>query len=177
LTIPKRVQAAPLPGRRWCPGGGRGFTLLELLVVLTIVGILAGLVVPSLRGTEGRRLHTQAEQMVLLVNRARQEAVLSSRIWRLVLEPAEGRYRFQRQGADGEFAAPEGGLFDRPYRTEGVDWRALSINGQTALSDGEVLLFPTGEQDSFRLTLGAGGRTRTVRLQIVGPAELLREAD
>ena len=146
-------------------------------MVLAIIGILAGLVVPSLRGTEGRRLYNQAEQMVLLVNRARQEAVLSSRIWRLVLEPAEGRYRFQKQGADGEFVAPEGGLFGHAYQTEGVGWRELSINGQPALSAGEVMLFPTGEQDSFRLTLGAGERTRTVRLQIVGPAELLAAED
>jgi type II secretion system protein H len=153
--------------------GGAGFTLLELLVVLAIIGILAGLVVPTLRGTEGRRLHNEAEKMVLLVNRARQEAVLGSRVWRLVLEPGEGRYRFQSRPPGGDFAAPDGDLFGRPHVIDGLDWEKLVINGQPALGEGQVLIFPTGEQDSFRLTLAVEDNTRTVRMQVVGPAELL----
>jgi len=56
-----RLQSARTAGRR------RGFTLLELLVVLVVLGLLAGLIGPQLFGRVGEaRVTTANTQMALL---------------------------------------------------------------------------------------------------------------
>ena len=58
-----------------------GLTLLELMVVLFIIGVLITFTVPAFIGNRSRLLNDTADRLVLLINQARQEAVLSSRIW------------------------------------------------------------------------------------------------
>lgn len=57
--------------------GGNGFTLLELIIVMTIIGILAGMVVPSFREAyKNLKLITSAQRIASLITYARQKAVL-----------------------------------------------------------------------------------------------------
>lgn len=157
-----------MPRRR---DGESGFTLLEVLVVVTIVAVLAGVIVPTLGGSRGRDLTDTAHRMTLLINHARQEAALSSQVWRLVLEPGAGRFRFhQRTGGDFEPVRrdPLGGK----HRTPGIEWGRLTVSGQGAAGSAEVYLYPTGEQDPFRLTLRAGRKERTVVMDPVGRARV-----
>jgi len=153
--------------------GAEGFTLLEILVVVTVIGILAGMVVPSLMGQRGRDVNDAAERLILLINRAQQEAKLSGRVWRVVLEPGAGRYRFQERSGD-EFRA----VGFRPFRdareTPGIRWRRLTVNGQRAQGTASVHLFPTGEQDAFGLILAADDHRRRVVMGPVGRARVAR---
>jgi type II secretion system protein H len=152
-------------------GPERGFTLLEVLVVVAIIAVLAAMVVPSLGGNQGRDVQNAANRLVLLLNRAQQEAVLSSRTWRLVLEPGEGVYRFQVRGTEA-FQAVKAEPFRGAHRPAHVRWADLEINGQGATAGGEVYLYPTGEQDTLRLTLRAGLHHRTVAMDPVGKARV-----
>ena len=70
----------------------RGFTLVELLVVLVILGALVGLATLSI-GIAGpaRELQGEAERLAGLVGVLVEEAVLDNREYGLLLEP--GRYR------------------------------------------------------------------------------------
>ena len=54
-----------------------GFTLLELLLVLTILGMVSILVVPNLGGLESRSFRAQVHQAVSLLNYSRRIAVVS----------------------------------------------------------------------------------------------------
>ncbi|MFA9462051.1 GspH/FimT family protein [Thiohalorhabdus methylotrophus] len=165
----KRSASPARPGSL----GSRGFTLLELLVVVALVAIMMGLVVPSLGLSTGRSLSEAADRMVLLVNRARQEAVLSTRTWRVVLEPEEGSYRFQKRRGQ-EFDQAKESPFAAVRRDPGLRWEKLVINGAPASGSGEVYLYPSGEQDTFRLTLRNGDKRRTVVLGPVGRARVER---
>ena len=151
--------------------GRGGFTLLEVLVVVAIIAVLAAMVVPSLGGSGGRDVQNAAQRLVLLVNRAQQEAMLTSRTWRLVLDPAENRYRFQLRGAS-QYQAVETEPFRGEHGTEAVGFADLHINGQRARGGGEVYLYPTGEQDTFRLTLRSGDQRRIVTMGPVGRARV-----
>ena len=145
-------------------------------MVITIIAVLAGMVVPSIGGSDARRLGDAARELVLLTNRARQEATLGMRIWRLVAEPGKGRYYFEkRQG--GDFVRPRQSPFAGDRRTPGVEWDQLTINGQRASGGGEVYLYPTGEQDTLDLILRTGERVRAVVMDPVGRARVEKEPE
>lgn len=141
-------------------------------MVVAVIGILAGMVVPSLVGQRGRDVADSARRMALLINRAQQEAQLSASVWRVVLDGSQGRYRFQKRAGEG-FRAVDWEPFRTPKETPGIRWQALEVNGQPARGEASVHLFPTGEQDAFTLTLVAGDHRRRVVMDPVGRARVV----
>ena len=143
--IKTRVPRGRRSGRR------RGFTLLELLVVLTIAAGIAVLAMPQL---------SKAIAVFELKSGARQLAS--------ALQAARGR----AIARDGEVAV----IVDvqkRVYRTTGLTEvrplsADLSLTLETASSDvlneqvGAIRFFPDGSSTGGRLTLAAGGRKYVV---------------
>lgn len=84
----------------------RGRTLVEMLVVLTLLGTMAAAVAPALRATSddedgaGRAARTLAERL----RRARADAAARSAAVTLVLDPASGR-TWQATGDDAPLLA------------------------------------------------------------------------
>ena len=67
-------RAAPVPGRRTCRA--RGFTLIELMVVLTIAALLLAIGVPTFRNASlGGRLSAAANNLLASIQLARSEAI------------------------------------------------------------------------------------------------------
>lgn len=56
--------------------GSRGFTLLELLLVLTLIGTASLLIFPNVGSLEGRTFSVQVRQASTLLNHARRNAVV-----------------------------------------------------------------------------------------------------
>ena len=70
----------------------RGFTLLELLVVLVVLGILLGMVSISAAPSERQVFQSEAQRIALLLQLARDEAIVRNRP--LAFEIAPDAYRF-----------------------------------------------------------------------------------
>ena len=153
-------------------GTVRGFTLLELLVVIMIVGVLLSLVAPGLDRVRGSSLADRADRICLTLNHARQEAMLSSRTWRLMIDPAERKFHFQ-QRLGAEFVQVSDPPFTESRLQPGIQLAEFTINGQAVTEDGQVYLFPSGEQDAFSLTLVEGERRSVLFMGPLGPAEVL----
>ncbi|MCY4361288.1 MAG: GspH/FimT family pseudopilin [Gammaproteobacteria bacterium] len=151
--------------------GNAGFTLLELLVVIMLIGVLLSLVAPGLDRARGGGLADSADRLCLTLNQARQEAVLTSRPWRLEVDPAEKTVRF-RYRRDEEFIPLNNPPFTETRLPPGIEIAELTINGQPVAGSGQVYLFPTGAQDAFSLTLVEGERRRTLSMGSVGAAEV-----
>lgn len=70
-------KAVLLNARQVTPEQQRGFTLLEIILVLAIIATASIMVVPNLGGFEARTFNTQLRQAQSLLNYARRTAVIS----------------------------------------------------------------------------------------------------
>jgi type II secretion system protein H len=76
------------------PHNFAGFTLFELVLVLLLLAIMAGMAAPSLRNfAQGRNAPDAANQIVTLTRWAHTQAVAEGRNYRLNLSPATGQYQ------------------------------------------------------------------------------------
>ena len=91
----------------------KGFSLLEVLVVLAIVGLLLGATTLSFRQAESRRLQEEAERLSLVIAAVSDRAAMMNRRHRLSLD-AQG-YRVE-EWVRGEWRA----LTDAPLQAR--DW-------------------------------------------------------
>ena len=86
----------------------RGFTLIELMVVLTILVLLAGLVAPSFtRQYHEAKLRSTVRDLVALMQYARSQAVVEGTTYRLNIDRDGGRvwvtyYETESEDASGE---------------------------------------------------------------------------
>lgn len=79
---------------------GRGFTLMELLVVLVLVGLMLGLAAANFsRGTGGAELRGQARELVSLLRLTRSRAITESRVLSLAVDPETNGYQVLPGGA------------------------------------------------------------------------------
>ena len=73
-------------------GRQRAFTLIELLVVMVIFGVTLGLVSLNALPSQQQSLQQEAQRIALLLQLARDEAIVRNRLIAFEAEPE--RYRF-----------------------------------------------------------------------------------
>ena len=65
----------------------RGFTLLEIVAVLVLLGVAATLVLPSFtRGLRGIQLEAAARDLVTRMKQARSRAITRQKVFRIILD-------------------------------------------------------------------------------------------
>lgn len=90
-----------------------GFTLLEMLAVILIMGLLMSLVLPGLGAMRASALRQEARTLATALEFTRQQAVVTGAAHRLLIEVDTGGYRIEwyvpkEDGESGDpFVAPE----------------------------------------------------------------------
>jgi len=94
--------------------GERAFTLLELIAVVLIIGLVAGLAVPNLGLLGEQRLRDEARRLAAELELARQRSVVTGVRHRMVLDLDESLYWTEWEVPEEEPAPPAGPGSDRP---------------------------------------------------------------
>ncbi len=144
----------------------RGFTLLELLVVLVIGGIVLGLVSFNALPSERQTMQNEAQRIALLLQLARDEAIVRNRPIAFEVEP--DRYRFLvRDANEWRPITEDESLRERRFGRAPV---AFSIDTPMARQDGRLrIVFGREPVDKpFLLTLSVSDVSVSVRADGIG---------
>ena len=144
-----QTSAAGSPERHICRStsratGQRGFTLIELMVVVLIVALASGMVVFSLRDTQGIALEREGQRLAALLEYARAQSRLQGTPvrWRVT------RNGFALEGLnkpvpEQPWLSPDTRVLDVLPRNQSIDsasLAALALGPEPVLSPQSVLL-------------------------------------
>ena len=140
------------------PGAASGFTLLEVLVVLTILAVVTGTVMLSFTGADSEQaLKGAAERLALRVELARQRSLTRNREWGIYIE--EAGYRFAEFDPDQSVWVQQTG---RPFEQNDLpEFVGLTLDleefDSLPFSDNEdlpqIIIFSSGEITPFTIRL------------------------
>jgi general secretion pathway protein H len=143
-----------------------GFTLLELLVVLVIVGLTMGFVTVNMMQSERQALQNDAQRIALLLQLARDEAIVRNRP--IAFEADGERYRFLvRDGANWAALPQEELLREREFKRTPVTLSIAPAN-VAEINPLRIVFGREPVDKPFVLTLAAGESSVAIRADGIG---------
>ena len=143
--------------------GQQGFTLIELMIVILVISIMAGLAMASFNSSPIKQLNKESKRLRALILLARDEAIFRSRP--LALEFFPDHYHFLQYGEEKKWEKLKdkqlvmhrlsGGLRVAVYRDdlllEMADPELLEKNDSDLTPTPQVFFLPTGETSPFEI--------------------------
>lgn len=145
-----------------------GFTLIEILVVLALVGIVSATVVVRLQSSDYNKALQAAERLTAVLDAAREQAIYSGRSV-AISSDGQGYQLWSTGGTRGEWISlPADGLLAPRRLAEGVVWVSQRVNDRAVPMGGRIVFPPDGVVDPFIIELGAGQARVRLEADVMG---------
>ena len=157
----------------------KGFTLIELMVVIVLMVILTAMIVPEMRGTfEDAVLRSTGRKLVSAMNLAHSRAVTLQQMHRVVLDAKAERFVIERMAREGE-GSGHVAVSDIPGGTGQLDKRiTIEIHKDAEANPDMVSFYPNGtaeaaeiilrDREGFALAIKVNGITARVSAHELG---------
>ncbi len=152
------------------PALTRGFTLIELMVVVLMIGIMVAMVIPDMRGTmEDASLRSTVRKIVVAMNVAHSQAITTGRPHRMSLDLGNSRFAIERKTTGEDRAMGFVAMDGSPGSTGELDPR---IRVQVVrIGDDEAGKEGTLEQEASSLDRGESGANEAITFESDGTAD------
>jgi len=147
-----------------------GFTLVEILVVMVIIGITLGMASLNAIPSPRQDLDNEAKRLTLLLQLARDEAIVRNR--EVAFEATPDHYRFIVRNETGWTAMNQDDLLrERPFRNAPLRLLLDPPLANTGNAGNDALRITFGREPvhkPFRLTLASGNYSVAIQADGVG---------
>lgn len=165
------------------PRKERGFTLLELLIVLSIIGILATIVVVSFVGSDHQSIvRNEADRMIRTLELARKESMLRNELWGVLLESETYEFVYYDFDQSQWFPIDREPYVETPLEKnlELIFNTPEEVANETSGEQGEVpgiVIEPTGEITPFQIDIRHSDSLVTSSFETDGLAKVTHKID
>ena len=128
-----------------------GFTLVEMMVVVVLIGIMTAMIIPEMKGTfEDALLRSAGRDLVNVIELASSRAISLNQTLRVRLDAVGGRYqveRLQREGVMEDFVPLKDLAGSKGNLDKRISIQLYGLAGETAeASPGDEAFVPIPEQ-------------------------------
>jgi general secretion pathway protein H len=128
----------------------RGFTLIEMVVVITILALVTLLVLPRLPTTDTADLRGSARSLAAAIRYLGDHSVTAKTLYRLHLNLTDGTVTVTRKGDDGADVPPDDTFLGRRFLADGITIEDVELPRLGKVSSGEVVInFGGGGLEEF----------------------------
>ncbi len=134
-------------------GARAGFTLIEIVVVIVIVGIILGMMTVNLRPNDSQTLKEEAKRLALLLEMTQEEAITTGQPFGWTFTSG-GEYHFWNLDDKGEWKRLQDDEFFHDGSLDNrVRLTALKSGGADLKTDDRLVFPPAGNITPFEITL------------------------
>jgi general secretion pathway protein H len=129
-----------------------GFTLIEIMVVMVILGLTMAFVSVNFSKDDGKVLSEEANRLAALLEHAQSEAMITGNA--VAWSAQTGKYQFWQRSKDGKWDEPSSDEILRP-RTFPVEmeWGEIRVAGTPIKLDERLIFLAGGLNQPFELKL------------------------
>lgn len=144
-----------------------GFSLLELLIAMTIVGVLSTMVVVMATPGEGALAKTEARRLAALLELALAETRAGGQS--IAWSPERGGYSFWHRADDGAWVRfPDRTVYGRRSLPGATQLHDVFIDAQELAEGERVVMSPYGFRGALEATMSGGNAKFVVRGGVLG---------
>jgi general secretion pathway protein H len=145
---------------------GLGFTLIEIMVVVVIIGISLAMAVPKLFPGEEQQTRQESDRVLAVLQAARDEAAFGGRVIAARFNNGEMQF-FERDAGNPDRWNPSGSLElkSRAFAA-GISVQLTVAGNAVADKDAQITFLPIGVSQPFELSIASPA----LAISIVGDA-------